>query len=454
MIKRSMIWLVVVAAVMLLGGSSCVWALADETAADRDVRMGWWREAKFGMFIHWGPNAVLGGESPGAGKTFVPHETILSIRACQWNDVIKNFNPTKFDADKWVKIAKDAGIKYIVITAKHHDGFCIWPAGLEGYDITATKFKRDPLKELADACKRQGMKLGFYFSQLDWHDPDAVGNTVSRTFPDGWIVNPDAYIPRMKAQLKDLIDRYDPAVLWFDGEWIPDWTAEMGDDLENYLRHLKPDVIINERIGKRALDDGDFATAERFIHGSKQKRDWESCLTMNGEWYYCTNAAGKRWRSVENLVRTLVSVVARNGNLLLNIGPNAAGVIEKDNVVRLQGVGQWLAVNGESIYGTQGSPFAEALGWGECTMKAQRLYLHVFEWPADGKLAVAGLRSEVGKAYLLADKQREGLEVARDKCGLVVTLPGSAVDAIDSVVVVELSGPLLIEASEQSSSEQ
>jgi alpha-L-fucosidase len=425
--------------------------LRAETPAEHDQRIAWWRDARFGMFVHWGPDAIP--SLHWNGKPWNPpgpidkpsHESILNIPPDEWQtQVIGKFNPVDYDPDAWVKLAKQAGVKYIVLTTKHHNGFCMWP-GLKGYDIRSTPYKDDPVGQLVAACRKQNMRVGFYFSQLDWHDPDALGDHKAKGFPDGWIARPDQYLPRMKAQLKDLLTRYGRIdLLWFDGDWIDDWTLERGRDLEKYLREIQPDLIINDRVGKRTPECGDFHTPEQHIPANGLPGvDWETCMTMNDTWFYIRQ--DQAWKSEKELLRMLIETASKGGNYLLNVGPDALGVIPPASVERLQAMGRWMQINGESIYGTSASPFARQLPWGYCTQKKlpdgkKRLYLQVFDWPKDGKLVVPGLSNQIAAAYLLADPKRTALktEVGKDRVTISVPPAPSGVDV--SVVVIDVVG--------------
>jgi alpha-L-fucosidase len=333
-----------------------------ESKADRDKRMAWWRDAGFGMFIHWGAYSVPAGvykgkEIKGLGEWIMED---AKIPIPEYEQFVKQFNPTKFDAKEWVRIAKDAGVKYIVITSKHHDGFCLWDSKVSNYDIMDfSPYKKDILKELTAACKDAGIKMCFYHSIMDWHQPDAKAAKYPHqsTEHPNWAAYRENYL---KPQLKELITNYDPAVLWFDGEWIDEWTEPQGKELYAYLKSLKPSLIINNRIGKgrkgmngmNAYENaaGDFGTPEQEILAGTSDFDWESCMTMNDTWGFKTN--DHNWKSSETLVHNLVDVAAKGGNYLLNIGPKSDGTIPPETVTRLADIGKWLNVNGEAIYGT------------------------------------------------------------------------------------------------------
>jgi alpha-L-fucosidase len=423
----------------------------------RDERMQWWREARFGMFIHWGLYAIPAGEWKarrvgGIGEWIMNN---AQIPVEEYEQLAGRFNPAKFDADKWARIAKNAGMKYIVITSKHHDGFCLWDSKVSDYDIMdASPFKRDILKELSKACKKHGLRLCFYHSIMDWHHPDAQ-RPFWPNYNDGGKSNPNfsRYAATyLKPQLRELIVNYGPlGVLWFDGEWIKDWTEPQGKDLYNYVRDIQPDIIINNRVGKgrKGMEGlsksdeyaGDFGTPEQQIPPKGLPGvDWESCMTMNDTWGY--KHYDHNWKSSEDLIRKLADIASKGGNFLLNVGPTAEGLIPAPSVERLAAMGEWMKVNGRSIYGTSASPLG-AVPWGRCTAGRNRLYLHVFDWPQNGRLEVPGLKNRISKAYLLADTRRRPLAVeSRSPAGAVLSLPQEAPDPINSVVVLEVEGKL------------
>ncbi len=429
-----------------------------ETPEQRDARMAWFREARFGMFIHWGVYSVPAGEWQ--GKTnyaeWFLEETKMPVS--QYEKYAQQFNPVKFDAKAWVRMARDAGMKYIVITSKHHDGFGMFRSDLTDWCIKSTPFQRDPLKELADACQEAGIKMCFYHSIMDWHHPDwgqrrAWNDKVPVTPPDM-----DRYTAYMKGQLKELLTRYGPlGILWFDGEWENPWTHERGVDLYNYVRSLQPQIIINNRVGKaragmEGMDAGkerigDYGTPEQQIPatGFGPGVDWESCMTMNDHWGY--NKNDQHWKSTRTLIHNLVDCASKGGNYLLNIGPTSAGEFPPASIERLAEIGKWMKVNSESIYATTASPFPK-LTWGRCTKKetasGTTLYLHVFDWPQDGKLLVPGLRNSVAGAKLLAEGRKLATSPTPD--GVTINLSAQAPDTIDTVVVLEVKGqPLSIE---------
>lgn len=428
----------------------------DETPEQRAKRMEWFNEARFGMFIHWGVYSVPAGIWKGkparsAGEWIMETE---KIPVSEYEPLAQQFNPVMFVAKEWVRIAKDAGMKYIVITSKHHDGFALWRSELSDWGIRRTPFQRDPLKELAAACRAAGLKLCFYHSIMDWHHPDwgtrrAWHDTATGT-PDM-----DRYVAYMKGQLKELLTGYGPiGIVWFDGEWEKPWTHERGVDLYNFCRKLQPKTIVNNRVGKgrsgmggmdKGQGVGDYGTPEQEIPatGFGPGVSWESCMTMNNTWGYRSD--DHNWKSAEVLVRNLIDCASKGGNYLLNVGPTSEGLIPEASVERLAAVGRWMKVNRESIYDTQASPFKK-LDWGRCTRKVSgketTLYLHVFNWPADGKLIVPGLKNSPRRAYLLADRGHKALGTAIMNEGLCVSVPVTAPDALSSVVVLRIRGDL------------
>jgi alpha-L-fucosidase len=374
-----------------------------ETRAQHDARMQWWREARFGLFIHWGLYAVPAGEWDGKTNYGEWIRNNARIPLTVYDKFLLKFNPVKFNADEWVRMAKAAGMKYIVITSKHHDGFALFDSKVSEFDVMATPFKRDILKELADACRKQGgIRLCFYHSIMDWHHPDYLPRRdwEAKDRPAAG-ANFERYIAYMKAQLKELIVNYGPiGVLWFDGEWESTWTEAYGRDLYQYVRSLQPDIIVNNRVGasRSGMEGfsqdkesaGDFGTPEQTIPATGLAGvDWETCMTMNDNWGY--NSRDKNFKPTRTLLRMLADIASKGGNFLLNVGPTAEGVFPQDSIQRLKEIGAWMSLNGEAIHGTQASPF-KALAWGRCTRKESadgaRLYLHVFDWPADGKLVV------------------------------------------------------------------
>ena len=407
---------------------------AEETKAERDARMAWWREARFGMFIHWGVYSVPAGtwegkQIPGIGEWIMNRG---KIPVADYAAFTKQFNPVKYDADEWVRMAKDAGMKYIVITSKHHDGFAMFHSRTSAYNIyDATPFKRDPLRELADACKKHGLRLGFYYSQAqDWHHPGgaASGGHWDKA-QDG---DMNEYIRTIAVpQVREILSNYGKiSILWWDTP--VDMNQERADMLLPLIK-LQPGIITNNRLGHYP---GDTETPEQFIPATGYAdRDWETCMTMNDTWGY--KSYDDNWKSTETLMRNLIDIASKGGNYLLNVGPTSEGVIPKPSVDRLREIGKWMEANGEAIYGTSASPFKK-LSWGRCTRKGSKLYLHVFDWPEDGILSVP-MTGKVRKAYLLSDRRKPLTAVAGDAC-MEIRLPKTAPDPIASVVVLEVEG--------------
>lgn len=426
-----------------------------ETPAQRDQRMAWWREARFGMFIHWGLYAVPAGEYKGQRSNRIG-EWIMewaNIPRRDYEQFATQFNPVKFDAAEWVRTAKDAGMKYIVITSKHHDGFSMFDSDVSPYNIVkATPYKRDPMRALSDEAKKQGLKFAFYYSILDWHHPsqyvDAPGKdpTAGNRLTKMNNGQKPVYVAYMKAQLKELVTKYDPAVLWFDGEWQDWWTEADGQDLYQYVRSLKPNILINNRVGTGRngmqglnKDDktyaGDFGTPEQQIPANGLPGiDWESCMTMNDTWGY--KSYDEHWKSTDALIKNVIDTASKGGNYLLNVGPTAEGVIPAPSVERLEGIGRWMKVNGEAIYGSTAGPFKTPPAWGRVTAKPGKLYLHVFNWTAGGAIGLSDFTTAVKSAYLLASPATK-LETVKTPGGLLVKLPDQAPDPVASVIVLE-----------------
>ncbi|CAL1516416.1 alpha-L-fucosidase [Chitinophaga sp. MM2321] len=440
---------------------------AQTTASSHDQHMKWWREARFGMFIHWGDYAVLGGNykghQVGRGAEWIMNRAKIPV--AEYQQYARQFNPIKYDADAWVKTARDAGMKYIVITAKHHDGFAMFKSAASKWNIVdATPYGKDVLTPLVAACKKYGIKLGFYYSQAqDWNNPG--GAAARKVATEGW-PNPDSakidaytlahtghwdpaqttramsdYIDQVAVpQVKELLTNYgDVAILWWDTP--TNMTDEYAQKLQAVLA-LQPNIITNDRL-KRPNFPGDYKTPEQKIPNQSELdgRDWETCMTMNGTWGYKTY--DHKWKSTETLIRNLVDIASKNGNYLLNVGPTGEGEFPQASIDGLQAIGKWMKVNGEAIYATQGSPLG-ALPWGRCTKKVNgnktTLYLHVFEWPADGKLVVSGLKNKITQAKLLDGGKKLNTTTGAD--GLVISVPAQSPDPVVAVIKIEVAGIL------------
>ncbi len=439
-----------------------------ETKEQRDARMKWWREARFGMFIHWGVYAVPAGVYKGYPMRRGGGEWIMNrskIPVAEYQNYAKEFNPVKYNPDAWVKMAKDAGMKYIVITSKHHDGFALFKSNASKWNVVdATPYGKDLLKPLAAACKKYGIKLGFYYSQAqDWNNPG--GAAARKLSNEGW-PNPDSakidqytkdhnghwdpdqttatmseYIDKVAVpQVKEILTNYGKiSILWWDTP--TNMTDEFAEKLQA-LTKLQPGIITNNRL-KRPNFPGDTQTPEQKIPSLAELdgKDWETCMTMNGTWGY--KSYDHNWKSSETLIRNLIDIASKGGNYLLNIGPKANGEFPEESIQRLKEMGEWMKVNNEAIYATKASPLP-AFDWGRCTMKENGkktvLYLSVFNWPADGKLTVPGLKNKILSVSLLASGKK--LNAAASQNGLTIELPAAAPDPIATVIKIQAEGKI------------
>ena len=422
---------------------------SEPVMSEQDQKMAWWREARFGLFIHWGlyaqPAGVWKGEEiPGISEWIMAH---AKIPVKEYEKLAATFNPVKYNAEQWVRLAKQAGMKYIVITSKHHDGFAMFHSKASSYNIVdATPFDRDPLKELAEACDKYDMRLGFYYSQAqDWHEPGGTYWNIEQGEPH-W--DPDLvreplmnYINgKAVPQVKEILENYGGLdILWWDTP--RGMTLEAAEALQAVADDY-PDLITNNRLYRPW--PGDFSTPEQHVPPTGLDYDWEVCMTMNTSWGYKKN--DNNWKSDTTLIRMLTDIASKGGNLLLNVGPTAGGEIPGPSVERLKSIGRWMDVNGESIYGTQASPFFK-LPWGRCTSrktgKGTTLYLHVFQWPGDNILRVPGLDADVNNISLLSDQARK-LVSHREGSDLLIELPAQMPDPINTVIVVETEGDLVV----------
>ncbi|WP_295650909.1 alpha-L-fucosidase [uncultured Mucilaginibacter sp.] len=405
-----------------------------ETEDQRKLRMKWWTEARFGMFIHWGIYSVPAGiyngkEVPGIGEWIMNKGKIPMV---EYQKYAAQFNPVKFDADKFVSLAKQAGMKYIVITSKHHDGFAMFKSNASDFNIVdATPYKKDVIKEMARACNKYDIKFGLYYSQAqDWNHPGGAAN--GGYWDPAQNGDMDQYIDKVAVpQMKEILTKYGPiSVLWFDTPtgMTPERAAKIHDVLK-----LQPNIITNNRLGGGF--SGDLETPEQYIPATGYPgRNWETCMTMNDTWGYKQN--DKNFKSTKTLIQNLIDIASKGGNYLLNVGPTAEGLIPDEEVTRLQQIGKWMAVNGNAIYGTYASPFSY-LNWGRATYDGKTLYLHVFKWPANGILNVP-LQNVVNKAYLLANKTPVKVKPTAD--GIRLSLPATAPDSIASVIALEITG--------------
>jgi alpha-L-fucosidase len=437
-----------------------------QKAITKDQRMQWWREARFGMFIHWGVYSVPAGswngrQIGGIGEWIMNR---AKIPVAEYQTMAEQFNPVNYDPDSWVKMAKDAGMKYIVITAKHHDGFALFETKASKWNVVdATMYGKDLLKPLAEACKKYGIKLGFYYSQAqDWNNPG--GSATRKPTAEGW-ANPDSviidaytkehnghwdpaqekktfaqYIDNVAVpQVKELLTNYgDVAVLWWDTP--TDMTNEAATKLKSQLT-LQPAIITNDRL-KRPNFPGDHKTPEQRIPNLKELdgTDWETCMTMNGTWGF--KSYDHNYKTPETLIRNLLDIASKGGNFLLNVGPDNLGEFPKESIDILAKMGKWMKVNGEAVYGTKASPWG-LFSWGRCTKKEIKdkttLYFSVFDWPADGKLVIPHLNNKVVTVVLLSDGTKLKTSVSKERT-LTIVLPSKTIDPIASVIKVTVTG--------------
>jgi alpha-L-fucosidase len=426
-----------------------------ETQAQRDARMEWWRSARFGMFIHWGLYAVPAGRwngktTQGAGE-WIMHDDRIPV--ADYQRQVTQFNPTDFDAHAWVSLAKAAGMKYIVITAKHHEGFAMFDSKVNAFNIvSATPFKRDPLRDLAIECQKQGIKLGFYYSQdQDWTAPGGAA------FGGHWdkAQNGDfaAYLhTKAIPQLKELLTNYQPspAIIWFDTP-TEDMTPQLAGEIVALLNKY-PNLIWNNRLG--GSYKGDTETPEQGIPPQGfPGRNWETCMTINDTWGF--KADDTNFKSTETLLRNLIDIASKGGNYLLNVGPDAHGVIPQAEAERLRAVGKWLDTNGEAIYGSGPTAFGDEDGsysttekdrdgkplwvsqwdW-RSTTRPGKIYIHIFNWP-HGAFHLDKVQGQITSAYFLADPKHRPLEFAQNGSAVNIDLPKHPLDPIATVLVLQ-----------------
>ncbi|MFI5382098.1 MAG: alpha-L-fucosidase [Tepidisphaerales bacterium] len=445
---------------------------ASETREQHDARMKWWREARFGMFVHWGLYSGLAGTWEGkpvgtkGGMEWI-QQRVKADTDTYAKKAIPLFKPTPDFARQWARLAKEAGCRYVVFTSKHHEGFALHDSKVGDYNAGAV-LHRDLVKEIVDALHAEGLKVGFYHSVIDWHH-DQYAYALSKQLPHPLKGQPypngqrdhAKYLDYLHAQVSELMSNYGPIdVLWWDysAQDFQGDAAWRASDLMRMVRAKQPAIIMNNRLFRipeagftgmgtdsisSQLDPkyGDFITPEQHIPATGMPGvDWETCMTLNTTWGYSDH--DHAWKSDETLIRNLIDIASKGGNYLLNIGPKGDGSVPAESIRSMQAIGAWMKTNGESIYATSASPFVK-LDWGRCTQKKldggnTRLYLHVFDWPAGGKLIVPGLTSKPSKAALLADGK--SLAVSADAGQVIVTVPAEAPDKIATVIALDIEG--------------
>jgi alpha-L-fucosidase len=384
---------------------------------------------RFGMFIHWGP-VTLRGTEIGWSRG---HEVAVN----DYDNLYKEFNPVLFDADKWVKTAKAAGMKYLTITAKHHDGFCLWPTKYSDYNIMNTPYKKDIVGELAKACKANGIKFCIYFTILDWRDKDYPLHNMGDTIPDPK-ADMQGFVTKIKNELTELITNYQPYMLWFDGNWEKPWTKEYGTEIYQHIKKLDSRVIVNNRLGKGthktlgAGSVGDYATPEQEIGKINMNDPWESCITICNQWAWKPN---DKMKTLKESIQTLVSVAGGNGNLLYNVGPMPDGRIEERQITLLTNIGKWLTQNGESIYDTKGGPFEPNKEFA-ATRKGNKIYLHLFKQGTSSVQLPAIQNAKIIKTHFLNGATAS---FTQDEKNIQISFDAKNLsDENDTVLVIEL----------------
>lgn len=402
-----------------------------------DPAMEKWRANRFGIMIHWGVYAIPGGwwngkEVRGAGEWI---KAFAKIPNADYDALLPQFNPTNYNPQAWARAFKEAGAKYVVITTKHHDGFCLWDSRFTDYDVGSTPWKKDLLKPLADAVRAEGLDMGFYYSIIDWHHPDYRASLKSDDDRAAYA----RYIQFMKDQIKELLTEFGPiTTLWFDGRWDPAYknNPHIGADMEVYCRSLSPGLVLGDRV--RAYDAiADYNSGyERRLPAKQPPTDWEACMTMTeNSWGYHATWSGNGWKTPRYLCELLTRCTAMRGNFLVNLGPRADGSIRPEEAQRIARMGEWLKINGDAIYGAEAGPAVEGLHEGiYLTRKGKGVFVHAYRWPDTDKLRLKGL-SIASAVMLTKDGPRSiTVEVADTLAGLPPTPP----DDIATVFVLDL----------------
>lgn len=398
-------------------------SLKGQTFDSSKERLEWWKDARFGMFIHWGPVSLMGTEIGWSRGREIPVE--------EYDALYKKFNPVKFNADEWVKLAAEAGMKYIVFTSKHHDGFCMWDTKYTDYNITNSPFARDVMKELSGACKKYNMALGFYHSTCDWHHPDfpltSPGGGVRRTTS-----NLDRYTEYLKNQSVEIIKNYGPLlVMWYD---VPqEFSAERGQGVIEHIRKIQPDILVNNRTGA----PGDFDTPEQRVGSFQIDRPWETCMTIARQWAWKPDDVVK---STEQCLHNLIRSAGGDGNLLFNVGPKPDGTIEPLQAERLREMGQWLKKYGYAIYGTRGGPFKPA-DWGVSTRKGNMIYLHILSWSGDSpKIILPDIGIKIKSCRLAGGSK---VKYTLNNNTFILEFDGRLLRPVNAIVEIEYSGNVM-----------